>query len=404
MQKQQQILQQTLKLSPQQIQVFKMLELPVIELEVRVRRELEENPTLEEGVENSDDKENDPFSQDADNDEYKEDSRSQEEISLDDYRNEDDIPDYKLQSSNRAKDERAPEFTYSDSSTFFEFLNDQIALKDLSDVQKACAEYIIGNLDNNGYLNRPLSAIADDIAFATGMDISEEILEDALMIIQDLDPAGVGARDLRECLLLQLERMKATRAHSIAYEIIDTEFEIFSKKHYDKILKNLNITKEELKMALHEIMTLNPKPGNSWSNNFEDKMEQIVPDFIIENINDDLIISLNNSNIPELKINNTYSAMCEDWANKANRNSETKNAMLFVKQKLDSARWFIDAIKQRNNTMLQTMNAIVTLQRDFFLTGDEAKLRPMILKDVAERTDLDFSTSEERRVGKECRL
>ena len=230
MQKQQQILQQTLKLSPQQIQVFKMLELPVIELEVRVRRELEENPTLEEGVENSDDKENDPFSQDADNDEYKEDSRSQEEISLDDYRNEDDIPDYKLQSSNRAKDERAPEFTYSDSSTFFEFLNDQIALKDLSDVQKACAEYIIGNLDNNGYLNRPLSAIADDIAFATGMDISEEILEDALMIIQDLDPAGVGARDLRECLLLQLERMKATRAHSIAYEIIDTEFEILDRK------------------------------------------------------------------------------------------------------------------------------------------------------------------------------
>ena len=351
MQKQQQVLQQTLKLSPQQIQVFRMLELPVLELEDKVRRELEENPTLEEGHEQS----NNDTSDNNDEQDYKDDKRSSEEISLDDYRSEDDIPDYKLQASNRARDERSPEFTYSASGSFFDYLNDQIALKDLSDKERACVEYIIGNLDNNGYLNRPLSAISDDIAFSTGSEIPDDMLEDALSVIQDLDPAGVGARDLRECMLLQLERKKATPVHNIAYEIIDKEFEAFTKKHYEKICRNLNISEHMLKDALKEIVSLNPKPGNAWSDNFEDKREQIIPDFIIENIDGELFVTLNNSNIPELRVSNTYSEMIEDWGNKANRNSDTKNAVMFIKQKLDSARWFIDAIKQRNNTLLQTI-------------------------------------------------
>ncbi len=381
--RQQQVLQQTQKLSPQQIQVIRMLELPVLELEDRIRQELEENPTLEEGAE-SGTQENQ-----EDNETTYE---SAEEISLGDYRSEDDIPDYKLQASNRAKDERQPEYTYTDSASLQEYLIDQLHLKETEPRILATAEYIIGTLDNNGYMNRPLSAIADDIAFATGADIPEELLEEALLSIQELDPPGIGARDLRECLLLQLERKRASRSTTLAYRIVDEEFESFSKRHYEKILKNLEIGEEELKGALQEILALNPKPGNAWSDVFEDKMEQIVPDFTVESIDGELIITLNNSNIPELRINNSYADMLEDWNNKNNRSSDTRNAILFVKQKLDSAKWFIDAIRQRNHTMMRTMEVIAELQRDYLLTGDERKLRPMILKDVAERAGFDIST------------
>ncbi|MEG1616711.1 MAG: RNA polymerase factor sigma-54 [Bacteroidales bacterium] len=392
--KQQQVLQQTQKLSPQQIQVIRMLELPVLELEERVRQELEENPTLDEGAEiaaaEKDETERDGGESDgAENDKFE----SSDEISLGDYRDEDDIPDYKLQASNRARDERQPEFTYSGTTTFHEQLEEQLALRELPRSLTALTKYLIGNLDNNGYLSRPLHAIADDIAFNTGRELPLSLLEEALAVIQELDPAGVGATDLRECLLLQLERKKAQAATTLAYRIVSEEFEAFSKKHYDKIRKNLEISEEELRDALREIIALNPKPGNAWSDAFEDKMEQIVPDFIVENVNGELLVSLNNGNVPELHLNSTYSAMFEDWQNnKANRTGDTKNAILFVKQKLDSARFFIDALKQRNQTMLRTMQVLVELQRDFFLTGDERKLRPMILKDVADPSGYDIST------------
>ena len=384
--KQQQILQQTLKLSPQQIQVIRMLELPVLELEERVRQELEDNPTLDEGAE--------PQTPESNNDTDETDTyESAEEISLGDYRSEDDIPDYKLQSSSREQEERQPEFSYTRTSTFHEQLLEQIDLKEINEPLRETARYLIGNLDNNGYLSRPLTAISDDLAFSTGIDIPLSVLEEALNIVQELDPPGVGATDLQECLLLQLERKRATNAARLAYRIIHEEFEAFSRKHYDKLQKTLDISEEELREALQEILTLNPKPGNAYSDLFEDKMEQIVPDFVVENIDGELYLNLNNANIPELHVNNSYVEMFQDWNNnKANRTSDTKNAVLFVKQKLDAARWFIDALQQRNNTLMHTMQVILDLQKEFFLTGDEARLRPMILKDVAERTGFDIST------------
>lgn len=381
--KQQQIQQQTLKLSPQQIQVIRMLELPVLELEDRVRQELEENPTLEEGNESpAENNENDTES-----------FESAEEISLDDYRSEDDIPDYKLQSTNREKEERQPEFSYTRSSSFHEQLTDQLNLKELSEPVSEAAKYLIGNLDNNGYLCRSITAIADDITFATGIEFPLSILEEALLVIQELDPPGVGATDLRECLLLQLERKRATPAATLAYQIVSDHFEAFTKRHYEKIQKSLNASKEELRDALQEIQTLNPKPGNAWSDLFDEKMEQIVPDFLVEIMDGELFVSLNNVNLPELHINNSYVEMFQDWNNnKVNRTKDAKNALFFVKQKLDSARWFIEALQQRNQTLLRTMQVILELQKEFFLSGDESKLRPMILKDVAEPAGFDIST------------
>ncbi|MGL4292661.1 MAG: RNA polymerase factor sigma-54 [Bacteroidales bacterium] len=384
--KQQQNLQQTLKLSPQQIQVIRMLELPVLELEERVRQELEENPTLEEGAEKAS-TENDLPAEEGDM------NASAEEISLGDYRTEDDIPDYKLQASSREQNERQPEYSYSRNSSFHEQLLEQLNLKELPQATNECARYLIGNLDNNGYLTRPLTAIADDLAFSTGIDFPVELFREALEVIQELDPAGVGATDLRECLSLQLERKRANATNNLAYRIITEEFEAFSKKHYEKLCKLFGVTDSELRDALREILTLNPKPGNAYSDIFEDKMEQIVPDFIIENIDGELFLSLNNANIPELHLNNSYLEMFQDWNNnKQNRTADARSAVLFVKQKLDSARWFIEALQQRNNTLMQTMQVILDLQHEFLLTGDEARLRPMILKDVAERTGFDIST------------
>ncbi|MEG1187904.1 MAG: RNA polymerase factor sigma-54 [Bacteroidales bacterium] len=384
--KQQQTLQQTLKLSPQQIQVIRMLELPVLELEERVRQELEDNPTLEEGTEAA---QNDLTPDMDEGDTFE----SAEEISLGDYRTEDDIPDYKLQASSREQDERQPEFSYTTTSTLHEQLLEQLELKELSEPEMEGARYLIGNLDNNGYLTRSLSAISDDLAFSTGLDIPISLLEDALAIIQELDPAGVGAVDLRDCLLLQLGRKKGTPASQLAYRIVEEEFEAFTKKHYEKLQKSLGCTEEELREAFQEILSLNPKPGNAFSDQFEERMEQIIPDFLVENIDGKLFLSLNNSNIPELHVNNSYVEMFQDWNNnKANRTNDNRNAVLFVKQKLDAARWFIEALQQRNHTMTLTMSVILELQKEFFLTGDEVNLRPMILKDVAERTGFDIST------------
>lgn len=383
----QQKLQQ--KLSPQQIQLIRLLELPAIELEERIKHELEDNPALEEGKEPVDDLER------SDNEESGEDGSSTEndmDLSLGDYLTEDDIPDYKLREMND-RVEKKEDVPFSVSQSLNEFLLQQLGLRDLPESQVKIAEYIIGNIDDDGYLRRDLSAIADDLIFLAGQEVNEADIQSVVTTIQDFEPAGVGARNLRECLLLQLDRKEKSRLVSLAVRILKEYFEEFTRRHYDKILKGLEIDEETLKKAIHEITSLNPKPGASWGGSMEVAMSQIVPDFVVEANNGELTLSMNNRRIPDMRINREYAEMFQDYAgNKANQTAKMRDAVQFVKQKLDSAQWFIDAIKQRQETLQRTMEAIICLQRDFFLTGDEATLRPMILKDVAERAGYDIST------------
>ena len=383
----QQKLQQ--KLSPQQIQLIRLLELPAIELEERVKHELEENPALEEGKELADDFER---TDDGGEEELAGSNETDADFSLGDYMTEDDIPDYKLREmSDRA--EKKEDIPFSASQSLNEYLLQQLGLRDLSEKQARIAEYIIGNIDDDGYLRRELSAIADDLVFQAGQDVSEKEIEEVLVIIQDFDPAGVGARSLQECLLLQLDRKEKTPETELAIRILTDYFEEFTRKHFDKILRGLNIDEIALKKAIHEITALDPKPCGSWGSSMETAMSQIIPDFLVEAVNGELILSMNNRGVPDMRINREYAEMFQDYAgNKANQTSQMRDAVQFVKQKLDSAQWFIDAIRQRLETLQRTMEAIILLQRDFFLTGDEATLRPMILKDVAERAGYDIST------------
>ncbi len=382
----QQKLQQ--KLSPQQIQLIRLLELPAIELEERIKHELEDNPALEEGKEIADDFE-------RTDDEGVDDISTNEtetDLSLGDYMSEDDIPDYKLREISE-KTERKEDIPFSVSQSLNEYLLQQLGLRDLPEKEVKIAEYIIGNIDDDGYLRRELSAIADDLVFQAGQDVDEKEIEEVLAIIQDFDPAGVGARDLQECLLLQLGRKEPTEGTNLAIHILTEYFEEFTRKHYDKILRGLNISEATLKKAIHEIIALDPKPCSSWGGSMEVAMSQVIPDFLVEAVNGELILSMNNRDIPDLRISREYAEMFQDYAgNKANQTSKMREAVQFVKQKLDSAQWFIDAIRQRQETLQRTMEAIILLQRDFFLTGDDATLRPMILKDVAERAGYDIST------------
>lgn len=382
----QQKLQQ--KLSPQQIQLIRLLELPAIELEERIKHELEDNPALEEGKEIADDFE-------RTDDEGVDDISTNEtetDLSLGDYMSEDDIPDYKLREISE-KTERKEDIPFSVSQSLNEYLLQQLGLRDLPEKEVKIAEYIIGNIDDDGYLRRELSAIADDLVFQAGQDVDEKEIEEVLAIIQDFDPAGVGARNLQECLLLQLGRKEPTEGTNLAIHILTEYFEEFTRKHYDKILRGLNISEATLKKAIHEIIALDPKPCSSWGGSMEVAMSQVIPDFLVEAINGELILSMNNRDIPDLRISREYAEMFQDYAgNKANQTSKMREAVQFVKQKLDSAQWFIDAIRQRQETLQRTMEAIILLQRDFFLTGDDATLRPMILKDVAERAGYDIST------------
>ena len=314
------------------------------------------------------------------------------DISLGDYMTEDDIPDYKLREISE-KTERKEDIPFSVSQSLNEFLLQQLGLRDLPEKQMKIAEYIIGNIDDDGYLRRELSAIADDLVFQAGQDVDEKEIEEVLAIIQDFDPAGVGARNLQECLLLQLNRKEPTAGVEMATRILTEYFEEFTRKHYDKIMRGLNISEAILKKAIHEIIALDPKPCSSWGGSMEVAMSQVIPDFLVEAINGELILSMNNRDIPDLRISRDYAEMFQDYAgNKANQTSQMREAVQFVKQKLDSAQWFIDAIRQRQETLQRTMEAIILLQRDFFLTGDDATLRPMILKDVAERAGYDIST------------
>lgn len=380
----QQKLQQ--KLSPAQIQVIKMLEVPTLELEERIRQEIEENPALEEGAETNDDE----FDEDFNN----EDGGNNDDFDIDDYVADDDIPDYKLKVNNSSKDDKHEDIPFSAGMTFHENLMDQLGLLQLSEHEHQLAEYVIGNIDEEGYLRRTPESMVDDIVFQSGIQTTDDEMYRVVSLIQKFDPAGVGATTLQECLVLQLERKTQTTEIKQAIKIIVDYFEEFSKKHYDKITKALNIDEEQLKKIIAEIVKLNPKPGNSWGGNILEKsMSAIVPDFILENDENQLTVHLNNSNIPELRVNNTYNEMFQDYAsNKKNQTREMKDAVMFVKQKIDAARWFIDAIKQRQQTLLTTMIAIVNFQREFFIEGDDTYLRPMILKDIADITGYDIST------------
>ncbi|MFR1235604.1 MAG: RNA polymerase factor sigma-54 [Barnesiella sp.] len=378
----QQKLQQ--KLSPQQIQIIRLLELTELELEERVKQELVENPALEEGGESL-------YPENESQDDGPQESA--EELSLADYRSEDDIPDYRLEADNFSRKERREEIPFSGNSSFHDFLERQLGERSLTDQETKIAEYIIGNIDDNGYLQRPIAAISDDLIFQIGIDVSVEKLDELLQLIQDFEPAGVGASNLRECLMLQLERKEGNPATLLAYNILENSFEEFTKKHYDKIIRQYEITETELKNAIQEITQLNPKPGSAWNNSFSDEMSHIIPDFIVESQDGELTVNMSNSNMPELRISKDYQGMFDDYnGNKANQTKEKKDALLFVKQKLDAAQWFVNAIKQRNHTLMSTMQAIVEIQRDFFLTGDESTLKPMILRDVAERSGFDIST------------
>jgi len=387
-----QSLQQKLlqKLSPQQIQMIKLLEIPTIQLEQRIKKELEENPVLEEGREEDenydDNQEDEVYEDDIEND--------IDEFSLEDYINDEDVPSYKLQSNNYSKDDKKEEIPFSVGVSFHEHLQNQIGLRSLTEKQEVLAYYLIGNLDDDGYLSRKLESIVNDLAFSQNIETTEEELLEVLRIIQDLEPAGVGARTLQECLLIQIQTKDQDITEiKLARQVLKHFFDEFTKKHYEKIITRLNLSEDELKAAINEILKLNPRPGSSFSDSSR-VIQTLVPDFVLENKDGELQLSLNSRNVPELRLNSTYTELLLSYTskNKQEKTRGDKEAISFVKQKLDSAKWFIDAIKQRQNTLLLTMNAIIEYQYEYFLDGDESMLRPMILKDIAEKTGLDIST------------
>ena len=385
--------QQIQTLSPQQILVVKLLELPAVELEDRVRAELLENPALEEGHD------------DNEADEYADATTSEEEgdtsyDSLSDYLNEDDIPDYKLQENNRIRDEQPEEIPISASTSFYETLKEQLGEQELSERQRELAEYLIGSLDDDGLLRKSLDDLSNDLAIYSGIDASVQELEEVLKIIQDFDPAGLGARNLKECLLIQVRRKMDTQPDEdesllhIEESILTNCYEEFTRKHWEKIEQKLGLDEATTRQAIKEICRLNPRPGASMGETIGKNLQQIVPDFLVDTDDEgNITLTLNNRNVPELRMSRDFTTLVEEHTkNKANQSKESKEALLFLKQKMDAAQGFIDAIKQRQNTLLKTMQAIIDLQRPFFREGEESLLRPMILKDVAERTGLDIST------------
>jgi len=373
------------KLSPQQIQMIKLLELPAIQLEQRIKKELEENPVLEidsakKDSETDQDSTSDP-SESIDN-----------EISIDEYINNE--PSYKYRANNYSKDDKNEDIPFSIGSTFHEYLSEQLGLLSIDERQMMLAEYIIGNIDEDGYLRREVEAMVDDIAFSMNIEVSDAEMQHLLEFVQDLDPPGIGARDLRECLLLQLKRKEnKTVIVENAIRLIDLQFDEFTKRHYDKIMAKLEIDEDDLRDAIDEIVKLNPKPGGSYSNPLNKANQTIVPDFVLDINDGQMSAYLTKGNVPDLRISSAYANMLRAYSeNRKNQSRDQKEAVFFVKQKLDTAKWFIDAIKQRHQTLLITMNAIIEYQKEFFIDGDESKLRPMILKDIAMKTGLDIST------------
>lgn len=382
--------QLTQTLSPQQILVVKLLELPTMELEERVRAEILDNPALEEGKDISDQDHSEEFE-----DNFNEDnSYINEDISLGDYRTEDDIPDYKLQEHNRSRGEIAEEIPFSDSVSFYEMLLEQLRMQHLTEEEKIMAEYLIGSLDDDGLLRKGTQTLIDELAIYRGIYTNENKINQVLSVIQDFDPAGIGARSLQECLLLQLKRKPESAIKKVEMEIIEKYCDDFTRKNKEKIMLRMNLTEEVYDEAINELAKLNPRPGSSLGDIVGKNFQQIIPDFLVESNEDGSItFALNNGNVPELHLSREFNELLEEHTtNKENQSRDSKDAFLFLKQKVDAAQNFINAIKQRHQTLLTTMQVIIDLQRPFFLEGDETLLKPMILKDVAEKAKLDVST------------
>ena len=373
---QKQVLSLQQKLSPQQIQMIKLLELPAVQLEQRIKQEIEENIALEE--------EERPAEEDE----------QPQQISVDEYLREDDTPSYKSRINNYSKDDKQRPVYLTEGRSLQEYLVEQLSYRNLSERDMKLAVYLIGSIDEDGYLRRDLESISDDIAFTVGIETSVGELERLLDIIHELEPAGIGARDLRECLLLQMNQMQVnTRARRLARKILTSYFDEFVKKHYEKLIARLQVSEEEFRDAIAEIRRLSPKPGNLYAEGGTDMTPYIVPDFILDYQDGHFQLSLNSYNVPEVKINRRYVDMIRDMVGSDGRVKEKdREAIQFVKSKIDSAKWFISAIKQRHDTLMRTMQTILDYQQEYFKDGDRSKLRPMILKDIADRTGLDVST------------
>jgi len=373
------------KLSPQQIQLMKMIQMPTQAFEQKLSQEIEENPALESGKENDDNDEtlNEEFDNERDSIET--------DINIDEYLSDDEIPSYKLQANNYSPDDEEKKIPYAAGKSFNQQLIEQLNTYRLSEKDYLIAEFLIGSTDDSGYLRRSIEDIVDDLAFSQNVFVNVKEVENILDIIQQLDPAGVGARNLKECLLLQLKRKKQSTSRILAIDILKDSFDQFVKKHYDKIILKYQITEDELRQAIKEIESLNPKPGGNYNNNSK-LATQIIPDFTIKLEENELSLQLNNRNAPELHISKEYNNLLKGYQESTNKSKAQKEAVFFVKQKLDAAKWFIDAVMQRQQTLLMTMNAIMHYQKDYFLTGDNRQLKPMILKDIAETVNMDVST------------
>jgi len=374
---QKQVLSLQQKLSPQQIQMIKLLELPAVQLEQRIKQEIEDNIVLEEEERSAEDEEQPP-----------------QQISSDEYLREDDTPSYKSRINNFSKDDKQRPVYLTEGRSLQEYLVEQLGYRNLPERDLRLAVYLIGSIDEDGYLRRDLESVADDIAFTMGLETTAEELERLLGIIHELEPAGIGARDLRECLLLQMAQMPVnTRPRRLARKILTSYFDEFVKKHYEKLMARLQISEDDFRDAIAEIRHLSPKPGNLYAEGGTDTTPYIIPDFILDYQDGRFNLSLNSYNVPEVRVNRRYMEMIREMVGSDGRVREKdKEAIQFVKNKIDSAKWFISAIKQRHDTLMRTMQTILDYQQEYFKDGDKSKLRPMILKDIADRTGLDVST------------
>ncbi|PSG90584.1 RNA polymerase factor sigma-54 [Aurantibacter aestuarii] len=377
------------KLSPQQIQLMKLIQLPTQEFEQRLKQELEENPALDSGKEEIVD-EFDDF--DNTQDDYNDNETIEaDDINVDDYLSDDDIPDYKTSVNNYSSDDEEKTMPYAAGTSFTQHLINQLNTFTLGEEAYQIAEFLVGSVDDSGYIRRDLEDIVDDLAFTQSVYTDSSTVNNILKIVHQLDPAGVGARNLQECLSIQLHRKEKTPEIELAIRIIDETFDQFTKKHYKKLIAKFNINEEQLRDAIHEIERLNPKPGGSYAGNNR-MVEHVVPDFAIKIVDGELELTLNGRNAPELHVSREYSNMMKGYKESKEKSKAQKDAVQFIKQKLDAAKWFIEAIRQRQQTLFVTMSAIMHYQKEYFLTGDERKLRPMILKDIADEIDMDVST------------
>nr|WP_298659292.1 RNA polymerase factor sigma-54 [uncultured Flavobacterium sp.] len=380
------------KLSPQQIQLMKLIQLPLQAFEQRLQEELVENPALEGGMDEQVDSFDEYDNTDADNyDDYDNEHIDTGDINIDEYLSNDETPDYKYQTNNYSDDDEDKSLPIAAQISFHQDLVNQLNTFILSDEDREIAEFLVGSIEDSGYIRRSIQDIVDDMAFTQGIYTDEKAVERVLQIVQQLEPSGVGARDLQECLLIQLKHKTPTDSIQLAALVIEKQFEAFTKKHYDKLLQKFDISKDQLKKAIDEIEKLNPKPGGSFDSSSR-TVEHIVPDFTIKVVDGKLELYLNARNAPELHVSKEYQDMLQTYKDTGDKSASQKDAVQFIKQKLDSAKWFIDAIKQRQETLLVTMNAIMHFQYDYFLDGEEARLKPMILKDIADKVGLDIST------------